>query len=138
MADLKQIQVGGTTYNIEPYTSYLPTAGGVMRGTITLPINTTSLKFRDDSTWEVGTFYGNAGNEALTFYSKNAQTSFQFINDFKPESSSSWQTITPGLQIKNNKVIINKKLGDGTSSDFNLEVNGTAFITGQIQVSYLS
>ena len=89
MADLKQIKVGSTTYNIEPYTNYLPLTGGVMSGTITLPINTTSLKFRNDSSWEVGTFHGNADNEALTFYSKNAQTSFQFINGFKPESSSS-------------------------------------------------
>ena len=136
MADIKQIQVGNTTYNIEPATAYLPLSGGVMRGTITLPINTTSLKFRDTSDYETGTFYGTAGNEALTFYTASAQTSFQFINGSKPTASNSWQGITPGLQIKNNKVIINKQLGDGTSSDYNLEVAGTAYITGQIRTDY--
>ena len=32
MADIKQIVVGTTSYNIEPYTSYLPLAGGNMTG----------------------------------------------------------------------------------------------------------
>ena len=136
MADIKQITVGDTTYNIEPYTSYLPLTGGVMSGTITLPENSTSLKFRTPSDYETGTFYGTAGNEALTFYTASAQTSFQFINGSKPTASNSWQGITPGLQIKNNKVIINKQLGDGTSSDYNLEVAGTAYITGQIRTDY--
>ena len=37
MADiLKQIKVGSTTYNIEPYTSYLPTAGGSVTGELKL------------------------------------------------------------------------------------------------------
>lgn len=37
MADiLKQIKVGNTTYNIEPYTSYLPTAGGSVTGELKL------------------------------------------------------------------------------------------------------
>lgn len=133
MADIKQIQVGNTTYNIEPATAYLPLSGGVMRGTITLPINTTSLKFRDTSDYETGTFYGTSGNEALTFYAKDISTSFQFISGTVPSSASSWKDITPGLQIKNNKVVINKKLGDGVSSDYNLEVAGTAYITGQIR-----
>ena len=133
MADLKQIKVGNTTYNIEPYTSYLPLTGGVISGTITLPINTTSLKFRDTSDYETGTFYGTSGNEALTFYAKSIHTSFQFISGTAPSSASSWKDITPGLQIKNNKVVINKKLGDGASSDYNLEVAGTAYITGQIR-----
>ena len=74
MADIKQIKVGDTTYNIEPVTSYLPLTGGVMSGTITLPINTTSLKFRDTD-YETGTFYGTSGNEALTFYAKNVDFS---------------------------------------------------------------
>ena len=136
MADIKQITVGNTTYNIEPYTAYLPLTGGVMSGTITFPENSTSLKFRTPSDYETGTFYGTAGNEALTFYTASAQTSFQFINGSKPTASNSWQGITPGLQIKNNKVVINKKLGDGVSSDYNLEVAGTAYITGQIRTDY--
>jgi hypothetical protein len=30
MADIKQIKVGTTLYNIEPYTKYLPLSGGTM------------------------------------------------------------------------------------------------------------
>ena len=118
-----------TTFPPESHThNYLPLNGSnAMTGTITLPENSTSLKFRSDSVYETGTFYGTAGNEALTFYTASAQTSFQFINDSKPTASNSWQGITPGLQIKNNKVIINKQLGDGTSSDYNLEVNGSMY-----------
>ena len=112
---------------------YLPLNGSsAMIGTITLPENSTSLKFRTPSDYETGTFYGTAGNEALTFYTASAQTSFQFINGSKPTASNSWQGITPGLQIKNNKVIINKQLGDGTSSDYNLEVNGIMYATNII------
>lgn len=34
MADIKQIKVGSTTYNIEPVTAYLPLTGGTMTGPI--------------------------------------------------------------------------------------------------------
>ena len=36
MADLKQIKVGNTTYNIEPYTAYLPLTGGSITGELKL------------------------------------------------------------------------------------------------------
>ena len=107
---------------------YLPLDGSrAMSGTLILPINQIGLKFRDGGSWEVGTFYGSADNEALTFYSKDAKTSFQFICGSVPSSSNSWQTITPGLQIRDNKVIINKQLANGVSSDYNLEVNGSMY-----------
>ena len=142
MSGLKQIKVGNTTYNISPSWSnitdkpstfppdshthsYLPLDGSkAMLGTLILPINRIGLKFINDDNWEVGTFYGTADNEALTFYTKNINTSFQFINNYTPGSTDSWQKITPALQIRNNKVIINKQLANGVSSDYNLEVNG--------------
>lgn len=34
MADIKQITVAGTTYNIEPYTNYLPLTGGDLSGSL--------------------------------------------------------------------------------------------------------
>ena len=37
MADLKQIKVGSTIYNIEPYTSYLPLTGGTLSRNLTAP-----------------------------------------------------------------------------------------------------
>ena len=36
MADIKQIQVGDTTYNIEPVTAYLPLTGGSLTGELKL------------------------------------------------------------------------------------------------------
>lgn len=35
MADIKQIKIGDTTYNIEPYTNYLPKTGGTIDGDLT-------------------------------------------------------------------------------------------------------
>lgn len=136
MADIKQINLDGEVYNIEPYTSYLPLAGGTMSGMITLPVNTKGIKFRKHDSFEVGTYYGTSGNEALTFYAQNAVTSFQFICGAIPTASDSWQKITPGLQIKNNKVAINKKLGDGEAPSHNLVVDGTTYVTGQIRTDY--
>ena len=47
--EIKQIKVGDTTYNIEPYTSYLPLAGGRMSGDIKMTENSTSIIFRSAS-----------------------------------------------------------------------------------------
>lgn len=49
MADLKQIKVDSTTYNIEPYTNYLPLAGGTMTGDLKMTENSTSILFRSGS-----------------------------------------------------------------------------------------
>ena len=49
MADLKQIKVGDTTYNIEPYTAYLPLAGGTMTGDLKMTENSTSILLRSAS-----------------------------------------------------------------------------------------
>lgn len=43
MADIKQIKVGDTAYNIEPYTDYLPLAGGRMSGDLKMTENSTSI-----------------------------------------------------------------------------------------------
>lgn len=42
MANIKQINIGGTAYNIEPYTSYLPSEGGTITGSLTI-LGTTNL-----------------------------------------------------------------------------------------------
>lgn len=141
MADIKQITIGSTTYNIEPFTSYLPLGGGEMTGILGLAENKQAIEFRPDLVqYTTGTFYGTAGNEALTFFAKGysehygyGATSIQFICGAIPSSQSSWQGITPGLQIKNNKVLINKQVGDGPELNYNLEVSGSFYSTGQIQ-----
>lgn len=49
MADLRQIKVGDTTYNIEPYTNYLPLAGGRMSGDLKMTENSTSILLRSEN-----------------------------------------------------------------------------------------
>lgn len=50
MADLKQIKVGSTTYNIEPYTSYLKLDGSTkMTGNLQMTENSTSILLRSAS-----------------------------------------------------------------------------------------
>lgn len=49
MANLKQIKVGDTTYNIEPYTNYLPLAGGKMTGDIQMTENSSGIITRSAS-----------------------------------------------------------------------------------------
>ena len=55
-----------------------------------------------------------------------------YINTDWLNYSTVFSHLTPGLQIKNNKVLINKKVGDGASSDYNLEVNGIMYATNII------
>lgn len=54
MADLKQIKVGDTTYNIEPYTNYLPLTGGTLENTST----STPLILKGNGTKSTGAFLG--------------------------------------------------------------------------------
>lgn len=46
MADIKQIKIGNTLHNIEPYTDYLPLAGGTMTGAgaIQFPVDNSASK----------------------------------------------------------------------------------------------
>lgn len=141
MADIKQITIGSTPYNIEPVTNYLPLAGGTLSGILKLKENAQALEFRPDLVqYTTGTFYGTSGNEALTFFANGYKeyygygaTSIQFICGEIPSSQSSWQSITPGLQIKNNKVLINKQVGDNPELNYNLEVSGSFYSKEQIR-----
>ena len=49
MANIKRIKVGDTTYNIEPYTAYLPLAGEKMTGNLQMTENSTSILLRSGS-----------------------------------------------------------------------------------------
>lgn len=142
MADIKQITIDSTTYNIEPVTNYLPLSGGEVTGILGLAENKQAIEFRPDLAQNTtGTFYGTSGNEALTFFANGhhkhyhlyGATPIQFICGAIPSADSSWKSITPGLQIKNNKVLINKQVGDDQELNYNLEVSGSFYSTGQIQ-----
>ena len=71
--------------------------------------------------------YQTGGNEACVFATKGAVTSFMFVNgedSITNHSSDRWQSLTPGLQIKNNKVAIGKLIANGTTPTDSLDVAG--------------
>lgn len=129
MAEIKQIKIGSTTYDIEPYTSYLPLSGGKLTGLLTLMSGAGGygLRFRDHSSYQVGMYYGTTGDEALTLAMQNTYTAFQIINGQDPSklAGSSWQTLKPGFQVKGNKVAINKTIGEDAFPSYDLDVGGS-------------
>lgn len=111
----------------------LPLAGGTMTGTINLAENNVGWNFRASNTGYYTTAsYQTSGNEALVFATKQAVTSFMFVNgedSVANHSSDRWTSLTPGLQVKNNKVSIGKRIGNNVTPTYDLDVNGTANAT---------
>lgn len=54
MADVKQLKIGNTTYNIEPYTDYLPLTGGTLESTV----SSVPLYLKGKGTSSTGVFLG--------------------------------------------------------------------------------
>lgn len=110
--------------------NYLPLSGGTLSGTLaTRRDSGPAINFRTGhDSYDGCISYETAGNEALVFSTKNPVTSFMFVNgeDIVANSSSSrWQSLTPGLQIKYNKVSIGALIADGQDIDYKLQVAGT-------------
>lgn len=128
MADIKQIKVGDTTYNIEPYTDYLPLAGGRMSGDLKMTENSTSIIFRSASAdWYSGIYANSTGDEVLGIVVSNPRTHIILGNADVSERPAA-TALTPAIDIKNGKVGINKRLGtDGGAyaGSYNLDVNGS-------------
>ena len=130
-------QLGGVAASSYATTSalsnYLPLSGGTMTGLVTLPYDKAQLQFRGGHNSYDGVIsYQTSGNEAMLFTTKNAVTSFMFVNGedtVTNVTSSRWQALTPGLQIKNNCVAISKLITNGTTPTYNLDVGGTANAT---------
>ena len=142
MADLKQIQVGSDTYNIEPYTSYLPLAGGKMTGNIRMSENSTSIIFRDTSadgtkSWLSGIYANSSGDEVLGIVAKNTRTHIM-LGNADPEARPAATSLTPAIDIKNGKVGINKRIGTDGQADagsYELDVNGAIRASGNVNVT---
>lgn len=119
---------------------YVNVAGDTMTGRLNLPHNGTgSLNLRTASGSYDGIIsYQTAGNEAMVFSVKNAVTSFMFVNGedtitnlpASAGANSRWQSLTPGLQIKNNCVSIGALIGEKVTPTYKLHVAGTTNITG--------
>ena len=102
--------------------------GGNITGHLTLNENGFNVNFRPNLLdYTTGFYYGTNGNEALTLAAKQNVTSIQFITGCDPTTLTyaSWESLKPALQIKYNKVAINKVLGDGQSPSYELDVDGS-------------
>lgn len=111
--------------------------GGTSRFTNTINMNqenNVAINFRPGLEGYYTTIsYLTSGNEAMVFATKNAVTSFIFINgedSITNHASNRWTEITPALQIKNNGVYIGELLGEGVSPSYKLKVNGTTYFNG--------
>ena len=93
-------------------------------GVATIGDGANRVMFRTHADYRTGMYYSTPGNEAMVFANKHAVTSWMFVNT-DPNNMSSWQTLTPALQVKNQRVAINKLIANGTDAAYNLDVNGT-------------
>ena len=114
---------------------YVNVSGDTMTGRLTLnTMNTAQMNFRPNhSSYDSIISYQTAGNEAMVFSTKNAVTSFMFVNGedtVTNVSDSRWTSLTPGLQIKQNSVSIGKLIANGATPTHKLHVEGDTKITG--------
>ena len=107
-----------------------------MTGTLSWGGNIASLNLRSGHASYDGVIsYQTSGNEAMLFTTKNAVTSFIFVNGedtITNMASDRWTKITPGLQIKNNCVAIGGLISNGTNPSYKLWVNGTGNFSGHL------
>lgn len=126
-----------TTSTNHSHSQYLPLAGGTMTGTINFNNDVLACNFRaNNASYRSGVMHQSSGNEALVFAAANAVTSFIFKCGKDPVgmSSSTWTSITPSMQIKNQSVYINSLIANGTTPSYNLYVNGSTRCNGTLGV----
>lgn len=119
------------------HSQYLPLAGGTMTGTINFNNDLLACNFRaNNASYRSGVMHQSSGNEALVFAAANAVTSFIFKCGKDPVgmTSSTWTSITPSMQIKNQSVYINSLIASGTTPSYNLYVNGSTRCNGTLGV----
>lgn len=105
-------------------------SGDTMTGLLNLnTTNNVALNFRpNNNDYSTTISYQTSGNEACVFATKNAVTSFMFINgedSITNHADSRWQSLTPALQIKNNRVSIGARINSGATPSHQLEVYGS-------------
>ena len=86
------------------------------------------LMFRTNPSYASGIYHSTPGNEALVFANSNGATSWIFANIY-PANQTEWTSLTPCMQIKNGRVVINKLIANNTNASYNLDVNGSANAT---------
>ena len=97
-------------------------------GTATIGDGSTPLIFRTNSAWKSGIYHSVPGNESMVFANINPYTSWIFATA-DPNANKDWSTLSPSLQIKKGKVVINKLIASTAEASYNLDVNGSANAT---------
>lgn len=115
---------------------YVNATGDSMTGTLSWAGNITSINLRSGhATYDGIISYQTSGNEAMMFTTKNAVTSFMFVNGedtVTNMAANRWQSLTPGLQIKENKVSIGGLIANGASAPRRFNVYGDSYFSARI------
>lgn len=98
--------------------------GEIGAGIATIGDGTNRIMWRTNASWSSGVYYSTPNNESVVFANKNSSTSWIFATA-DPTTQGSWESLTPSLQIKNQRVTINKAIATGTEAEYNLDVNGS-------------
>lgn len=124
---------------INPSSYYAAKSGDTFTGRVSFKAadNNVQINFRPESANYYSTIqHQTGGDEATIFATKTAATSYIFNNGYDAITNQGngyyWQQMTPGLQIKENKVAINKLIPNGQSQTYNLDVGGTINASGAI------
>lgn len=148
MADLKQIKVGDKTYNIEPYTKYLPLAGGNLSGHIYLTGAKESSSTGNTSQIIFGTSSSNhvaisSNNNALVINPDSASTNNQIVLYLDQQSSIpsgiSTSTVSASGAISAKTVSVTNNIGAGgniTATGF--DVNSARINSGLHVGTYIT
>lgn len=101
-------------------------SGDTMTGALSFNADMVQIEHRNNSSWYCYEAYETAGNEAMVYATQQGKSSFMWVNgeDRANVANNRWQSLTPGLQIKNNCVSIGKLIGNDVTPSYKLEVNG--------------
>ena len=97
-------------------------------GWATIGDGANGIKWRTNASYVSGVYHSTPGNESVVFANNNSVTSWIFATT-NPSNRANWTGLTPSLQIKNQKVAINKLIANGAEGTYNLDVNGSANAT---------
>ena len=103
-------------------------------------INKPSIDFRGGTgmgTWTSWCHHETSGNEALLFATENIDTTIMFANNIKQSTitNSLFQFITAPLRIQQNKVWMGYAYASNPLSNYILNVNGGAQVTGDTEIN---
>lgn len=101
-------------------------SGDTMTGALSFNADMVQIVHRNNSSWYCYEAYETAGNEAMVYATQQGKSSFIWVNgeDRANVANNRWQSLIPGLQIKNNCVSIGKLIENDVMPSYKLEVNG--------------